>query len=77
MSQPIRAAWIEILWAQIVIKKAVQSQPIRAAWIEILLRLHHRSFLSSQPIRAAWIEIRFALGNDIVQTVAAHSGCVD
>ena len=36
MSQPTRAAWIEIFWLLLVNNYKNASQPTRAAWIEIV-----------------------------------------
>ena len=56
-SQPIRAAWIEILKERRDFLRD-KSQPIRAAWIEIWEQIVIKKAVQSQPIRAAWIEIR-------------------
>ena len=57
LSQPTRAAWIEIyLFAAAYYKQ--KSQPTRAAWIEIKeVTIMAETKTRSQPTRAAWIEI--------------------
>ncbi len=57
LSQPTRAAWIEIITLK-RFNPAFASQPTRAAWIEITYGPKiHRLQVRSQPTRAAWIEI--------------------
>ena len=76
MSQPTRAAWIEIS----TLRRAdgeVASQPTRAAWIEIANNSSTVQPRMSQPTRAAWIEIEQQKGVKSMNKVAAHSGCVD
>ena len=59
MSQPIRAAWIEIAPVNMHDMLYFLSQPIRAAWIEIaMFFIIASAIIQSQPIRAAWIEIK-------------------
>ena len=78
LSQPIRAAWIEINFLLKTFIFQHLSQPIRAAWIEIVRDLHGNLDDSlSQPIRAAWIEIISEMSVATCTLVAAHSGCVD
>ncbi len=71
MSQPTRAAWIEIKRKALNILATITSQPIRAAWIEIVKPVSVRHTLMSQPIRAAWIEI--ILGNPASSTAVSRS----
>ena len=78
VSQPTRAAWIEMSFPALFQQSLSKSQPTRAAWIEIMLALFFSPFRKvSQPTRAAWIEIFKIIY--LLQTllVAAHSGCVD
>ena len=77
MSQPTRAAWIEISVS--LLKMAVLvSQPTRAAWIEITfdLTITFRNSVS-QPSWAAWIEIGNSAAGSNAPLVAALLGCVD
>ena len=76
MSQPTRAAWIEIVIRSCSTLSAT-SQLTRAAWIEIIKELRAKRNLTSQPTRAAWIEMATEAKFTYGQAVAAHSGCVD
>ena len=57
LSQPTRAAWIEITGGSLPPSTAFTSQPTRAAWIEIEIFKIDLDDYESQPTRAAWIEI--------------------
>ena len=57
LSQPTRAAWIEIVDITWYEPNKRRSQPTRAAWIEIIWWNNDGAAIVSQPTRAAWIEM--------------------
>ena len=55
-SHPARGAWIEMRWADNMVRRA-GSHPARGAWIEISIPMPKVTPCRSHPARGAWIEI--------------------
>ena len=77
MSQPTRAAWIEIMETMRIGMAGICRSPLGLRGLKYKVQVLDRIYIESQPTRAAWIEIYNAITRPAITVVAAHSGCVD